>query len=293
MLATATGVLRGGTLSATAAERSAAAASALRAMPLGGSITDGLGSSNGNGFRGPLWDESSAKGDSLDFVGTSRAGSTTDLDNEGHSGRRIDQIASLTDASLARYRPTVVTLVIGTNDLGHNCQVPPAPDRLDSRNDEVVADAPDATVLVASGAVSTDPTIEANRAACNQRIPGMVQAEQAVGKHVRYARGALANGDPADGRHPHQKRGSSDARGAASAPGDHLLRSRDQAGVRASRRLRGAQGRPVRYPPMEVKYSVAGSSRPSSVRTRVMARPWLRPVRASAPATITTPSPSR
>jgi hypothetical protein len=41
------------------------------------------------------------------------------------------------------------------------------------------------------------------------------------------------------------------------------------------------------------KYSVAGSSVPSSRRTRRTSRPWLRPKRASAPATTTTPSPSR
>ena len=48
--------------------------------------------------------------------------------------------------------------------------------------------------------------------------------------------------------------------------------------LRGARPRRGAwcQGRPVRYPPMVVKYSVAGSSRPSSARTRVMARPCCR-----------------
>ncbi|MGC5396554.1 ricin-type beta-trefoil lectin domain protein [Streptomyces sp. DT20] len=210
MLATATGLLWGGTLPATAAdraaapgERSVAAASALRVMPLGDSITDGLGSSTGNGYRGPLWDELSAKGYSLDFVGTSRAGSMTDPDNEGHSGWRIDQIASIADASLSRYRPNVVTLMIGTNDLGQNYQVPTAPDRLNSLIDQVVADAPDATVLVASLTVSTNPTIEANRGGYNQRIPGMVQAKQAAGQHVRYVdMGALTTGDLADGLHP-------------------------------------------------------------------------------------------
>ncbi|WP_326673398.1 ricin-type beta-trefoil lectin domain protein [Streptomyces sp. NBC_01257] len=208
--ATATGMLWGGTLPAAAAaraaapgEQSVAAASALRVMPLGDSITDGLGSSTGNGYRGPLWDELSSKGYSLDFVGTSRAGSMGDPDNEGHSGWRIDQIASIADASLSRYRPNVVTLMIGTNDLGQNYQVPTAPDRLNSLIDQVVADAPDATVLVASLTVSTNPTIEANRGTFNQRIPGMVQAKQAAGKHVRYVdMGALTTGDLADGLHP-------------------------------------------------------------------------------------------
>ncbi|MFI1422274.1 SGNH/GDSL hydrolase family protein [Streptomyces sp. NPDC020731] len=107
-------------------------------------------------------------------------------DNEGHSGWRIDQIASIADASLSRYRPNVVTLMIGTNDLGQNYQVPTAADRLNALIDQVVAGAPDATVLVASLTVSTNSSVEANRGAFDQRIPGMVQAKQAAGKHVRY-----------------------------------------------------------------------------------------------------------
>ncbi|WP_406144651.1 SGNH/GDSL hydrolase family protein [Streptomyces sp. NBC_01012] len=207
--AAVTGLLWAGMLPASAADTEAggppapAAASALRVMPLGDSITDGIGSSTGNGYRGPLWDELSAQGYSLDFVGTSRAGSMPDPDNEGHSGWRIDEIASITDASLSRYRPNVVTLMIGTNDLGQDYEVPTAPDRLDSLIDQVVADAPDATVLVASLTISTNPTIEANRGGYNQRIPGMVEEKQAAGKHVSYVdMGALTADDLADGLHP-------------------------------------------------------------------------------------------
>lgn len=212
--AVTTAALWGGTLTASAAAEGAgqssasagqavAAASALRVMPLGDSITDGVGSSTGNGYRGPLWDRLGSGGYSLDFVGTSRAGSMADPDNEGHSGWRIDQIDSLANASLSRYRPNVVTLMIGTNDLGQNYQVPTAPARLNSLIDRVVAASPDATVLVASLVVSTNPTVEANRGWFNQQIPGIVQAKQAAGKHVRQVdMGALTAGDLADGLHP-------------------------------------------------------------------------------------------
>ncbi|WP_406465970.1 ricin-type beta-trefoil lectin domain protein [Streptomyces sp. NBC_00111] len=201
-LTTAAGVLWSGALPASAAEQ-APAASALRLMPLGDSITDGIGSSTGNGYRGPLWSELNAGGYALDFVGSSRAGSMQDPDNEGHSGWRIDQISSIADASLSRYRPNVVTLMIGTNDLGQNYQVPTAADRLSALIDQVTTTAPDATVLVASLTVSTNSTIEANRGAFNQRIPGMVQTKQAAGKHVRHVdMGGLTTGDLADGLHP-------------------------------------------------------------------------------------------
>ena len=181
----------------------AATASTLRLMPLGDSITWGVGSSTGNGYRGPLWNDLSAEGHSLDFVGTGQNGTMSDPDNEGHSGYRIDQIAPIVDAALARYRPNVVTLEIGTNDLNQTFEVDTASARLTSLIDQITADAPDATVLVASLIVSTSSVEEPYRAAYNQQIPGIVQAEQAAGKHVGYVdMSALTTADLSDSLHP-------------------------------------------------------------------------------------------
>ncbi|CAM5453795.1 hypothetical protein [Streptomyces afghaniensis 772] [Streptomyces afghaniensis] len=58
----------------------------LRVMPLGDSITWGVGSSTGNGYRGPLSNKLAADGHPLDFVGTVQNGSMSDPGNEGHSG---------------------------------------------------------------------------------------------------------------------------------------------------------------------------------------------------------------
>jgi hypothetical protein len=71
----------------------------------------------------------------------------SDPDNEGHSGWRIDQITGIADSVPARYRPNVVTLEIGTNDLNGNYQIPTAPDRLRALIDRIAGAAPDATVL--------------------------------------------------------------------------------------------------------------------------------------------------
>ncbi|MDO0924178.1 ricin-type beta-trefoil lectin domain protein [Streptomyces sp. TG1A-8] len=189
---------------ATADQRQAAATPAsLRVMPLGDSITWGIGSSTGNGYRGDLWNRLSSEGHALDFVGTQRNGTMSDPDNEGHSGWRIDQIAGIADSVLAQYRPNVVTLEIGTNDLNQNYQVPTATDRLHALIDQITADAPDATVLVGTLIVSTNSTEEPNRPAFNRAIPGIVQTEQAAGKHVRLVdMSALTTADLADALHP-------------------------------------------------------------------------------------------
>ena len=172
-------------------------------MPLGDSITWGVGSPSGNSYRGFLWNQLTAEGHALDFVGSGRNGTMSDPDNEGHSGWRIDQIAGIADSVLARYRPNVVTLEIGTNDLNGNYQIPTAPDRLRALIDQIVRDAPDATVLVGTVIVSTSGTEEANRPAFNAKLPGIVQAEQAAGKHVRLVdMSALTSADLSDSLHP-------------------------------------------------------------------------------------------
>jgi lysophospholipase L1-like esterase len=198
LLAVASGVTTAG-----AAPASAASTTPLRVMPLGDSITWGVGSSTGNGYRGPLWNMLAADGHPVDFVGTLRGGSMSDPDNEGHSGYRIDQIAALADAPLTRYRPNVVTLHIGTNDLQGASEADTAIARLKSLVHQITADVPDATVLVASLVVSTSPSEEQHRGAYNQAVPRIVSDAQAAGKHVAYVdMSSLTTADLADPLHP-------------------------------------------------------------------------------------------
>ncbi|GAA2332043.1 ricin-type beta-trefoil lectin domain protein [Streptomyces kunmingensis] len=187
----------------TSLTSSAAAPASLRLMPLGNSITWGVGSPSGNSYRSFLWNKLAAQGHALDFVGSGRNGPMSDPDNEGHSGWRIDQIASIADSVLARYRPNVITLEIGTNDLNGNYQVPTAPDRMSALIDQILRAAPDATVLVGTVIVSTSATEEAYRPEFNRRLTQIVQAKAAAGQHVRLVdMGALTAADLSDALHP-------------------------------------------------------------------------------------------
>src|SRR3989442_13321837 len=85
---------------ATGTPSTAAAPAPLRLMPLGDSITWGVGSPSGNSYRDFLGSRLAAEGHALDFVGSGRNGTMSDPDNEGHSGWRIGQIAGIADSVL-------------------------------------------------------------------------------------------------------------------------------------------------------------------------------------------------
>ncbi len=175
----------------------------LRLMPIGDSITSGYKSSTNNGYRGPLWSALINQGDALDMVGSIRDGVMFDPDHEGHSGYRIDQVASLLNGALSTYQPNLVTLHIGSNDMNQNYQVSTAPNRLTSMIDQILAAAPSATILVAQLICNSDAAVQSRINAYNSQIPGIVWARANAGKHVyMVSMSSLNTGDLEDGLHP-------------------------------------------------------------------------------------------
>ncbi|KUN91618.1 FG-GAP-like repeat-containing protein [Streptomyces caeruleatus] len=156
----------------------------IRLMPLGDSITFGLASSDGNGYRDELHDKIKRSAQTVDFVGSVRAGSMSDPDNEGHPGDRIDEIAGFAACSVPRYQPNVVTLHAGTNDMNQDFRLPTAPARLKALVDRTLKDSPRAVVLVAklipTGKAGLQPRIDAYNAALTD-VVGQLQSEK---KHV-------------------------------------------------------------------------------------------------------------
>jgi lysophospholipase L1-like esterase len=201
--ATASAASAAPSVGTTSASPAAVRQAALRVEPLGDSITWGVGSSTGDGYRSALAGELTSEGYTLDLVGSGRGGSMPDPDNEGPSGWRIDQIAGIADSSRAAYKPNVVTLMIGTNDLNQNYQVPTAPDRLHALVDRIIADDPGVTVLLADLILSTSPPVVQAEPAYNAAVRQIAADEQAVGRHVGFVdMGALTGADLADSLHP-------------------------------------------------------------------------------------------
>jgi len=175
----------------------------LRIMPLGDSITAGFRSTTADGYRGPLATSLAGQVGAVDFVGSQIDGSMLDPDNEGHFMYRIDQIAGLATGVLNNYKPNLVLLDAGINDLGQGYNVSTAPARLASLIDQILAAEPDATVLVAQLIVNTDAIVEPERETFNSKLPAIVQARAGAGKHVALVdMSALTTADLFDGLHP-------------------------------------------------------------------------------------------
>jgi lysophospholipase L1-like esterase len=147
----------------------------LRIMPLGDSITWGVGSSTTSSYRTALWQRLvNDAGIAVDYVGSGQSGSLPDTDNEGHSGWRIEQLTASIDGWIAASQPDVILLHIGTNDMNQNFDIAGAPARLGTLLDRIHADLPAATVLVAQIVPSTDATVNGRVNGFNAAVPGVV-----------------------------------------------------------------------------------------------------------------------
>lgn len=135
-------------------------------MSLGDSITAGVGSSTGGGYRLPLWRQ--LAGQEVDFVGSEQGGGIEDPDHEGHSGYMIDQIRARIDGWLGQAQPDVVLLHLGINDLDRGDRLGAA-DRLVALVDQIKRDRPGITVIV-QGLIPTTGRLEGEAIAFNAMV---------------------------------------------------------------------------------------------------------------------------
>ena len=188
----------GGTSGAAAFNPCPATSAPCSVMPLGDSITDGVGSSAGGGYRVELFHAAAQAHKALTFVGTASDPNGPDMvdgkkfprDHEGHPGYTIDDSAStsgispLVDQAIATKHPQIILLMIGTNDLDRNIDVSNAPARLGALLDRILTDAPDALLVVAKIVPTMDDGANTGVQTYNDAIAGLVQTRAANGKHI-------------------------------------------------------------------------------------------------------------
>jgi lysophospholipase L1-like esterase len=166
-------------------------------LPLGDSITEGCCTQPGGGYRIELFRRAVQNGKNLTFVGSQANGPpsveerTFPRNHEGRGAHAIDPgnnqtgiSGQITDRALSMYRPHIVLLMIGTNDINGNIDVPNAPNRLGALIDDITSGAPEALVVVATIIPIGNDGANERVKTYNAALPNLVASRVAAGKHV-------------------------------------------------------------------------------------------------------------
>jgi lysophospholipase L1-like esterase len=170
-----------------------------RILPLGDSLTFGVGSAGpGGGYRVPLYHRVLAAKQAVTFVGSQANGPATvdgvvfPRGHEGYRGYAIeagggrDGLARIVEEIVSAARPQVVLLLAGTNDVGATIIDPAhAPDRLGALIDRIVQAAPEALIVAAQIPPSMNDATNARIQAFNGALPAVIEARVRAGRHVQ------------------------------------------------------------------------------------------------------------
>ncbi len=187
-------------------------------LPLGDSITVGVQSSDGGGYREPLFKLIVAANQNATFVGTQMGGPTQvsgkafPRNHEGYSGYTIASgfstygtpgISDKIPTPAFTTMPDIVLLHIGTNDLTSSNAKSTTADRLDTLLTKIAGAAPDALIVVAKliplgyGISDWDNY--------NAKVPTIVAAHAAKGQHMISVDMSKLPGSQLVGVHPNDQ----------------------------------------------------------------------------------------
>ena len=157
-------------------------------LPLGDSITEGIGVDGGGAYRIELFRLARRAGHDISFVGSLINGPTSvdgvpfPRNHEGRGGWQIVELNQLIPTPAFSTLPHIVLLMIGTEDIRLEDNLGEAPQQLGMLLDAIAETAPDALVVVAQLTPLTYKTdLIANY---NAAVPGIVQSRIDEGKHL-------------------------------------------------------------------------------------------------------------
>jgi hypothetical protein len=193
----------------------------IKIMPMGNSITQGHPTYST--YRRELWFLLQNNGyNAIDFVGSMRTSwdrvnskqvpapyQDFDLDHEGHSGWRADEIKGSSYGWVNDYKPDILLLHVGTNDILQNQSLPTTIDDISDIINGARSAKPTIIILLAQIIGSNrDERVEAQIAALNKEIPKLAERKhtsQSPVYVVDQASGFNPVDDTYDGVHPNTK----------------------------------------------------------------------------------------
>ncbi|EKJ72016.1 hypothetical protein NXS19_011296 [Fusarium pseudograminearum] len=175
-------------------------------MPLGGSITYGVGSSYGNGYRKFLQDMLLSNGYQVRIVGSRKSGSMENNDNEGWRGYRLDQIEIKARRSVATLGPDVFTINAGSNDCLQDYQLDIFGKRMGNTLEYLWEASPLSTVILSTLLINADEQVNSRVLRVNGQIRDLVSLKAAEQRRIVLADMNSTEGpqldDLVDGIHP-------------------------------------------------------------------------------------------
>lgn len=153
-------------------------------MPLGGSITRGVGSSDRNGYRKSLLELLHANGVNARMVGSRRGGTMSNNDHEGWRGFRIDEIEKKARLSVKTLLPDVFAVNAGSNDCLQSFQIGQAGQRMGKLLDYLWVASPGSTVLLSTLITSANPDVDSMVMHANEQFRALAARKAAEEQRI-------------------------------------------------------------------------------------------------------------
>lgn len=137
-------------------------------MPVGASVTFGVGSTTGDSYRKDLLDLLKAQGTTAEMVGSKQNGKGfANNQVEATSGFVIAQIAKSVKAAAPKFKPNLVLLDAGTNNCNKGGEMPDAGKSVAAMIDNIYTSSPGATVVLATVLANKDAAQDKCRVGIN------------------------------------------------------------------------------------------------------------------------------
>ncbi|OQD87991.1 hypothetical protein PENSOL_c074G08798 [Penicillium solitum] len=186
-----------------------AAEGVLRLMPLGGSVTRGVGSSDGAGYREPLLQMLRLYGINARMVGSRKDGPMPNNNHEGWRGFRIDQVEGKARKSVEYLSPNVFLVNAGSNDCLQTFNIPEAGNRMGDMLDYLWLASPQSTILLSTLLPNAHKEVNSTVMRVNDQFRALAQQKATEQKKIVLVEMDTPDGPDVqsfvDGIHPDDK----------------------------------------------------------------------------------------
>jgi hypothetical protein len=160
----------------------------IRVMPLGDGVVQGIGSSPNDvgGFRDDLFLFLNATGMPFDFVGSLNDGFSNDPHHEGHAEATVAEINQDLLTYLQQYRPHMVLIHLGTDDLRQNADVNSVLSELSTTIDLISSYSSETEIYLASLIPSLDFSANQNIDMLNLQLAALYESKQSQGMNIAF-----------------------------------------------------------------------------------------------------------